>query len=413
MARRTERLTALQIGRLKASGNHPDGNGLYLQIAGNARSWVFRYSINGRERYLGLGSLAAVGLAAARQKAADARKLIADGIDPISAKHAARGAAAAEAGNAMTFAACAAAYIKSHGAGWRSEKHAAQWTATLSTYAYPVFGKLAVGDIAVGHVMKVLEPIWTARPATASRVRGRIEAVLGWATARGFRRGDNPALWRGHLQNLLPSPRKVHKVEHYAALAYEDIGEFMNLLRGLGYTASRALQFVILTAARTSEATGARWSEIDLRAATWTIPANRMKAGREHRVPLSSAAIAVLPARPPFPNAPDDFVFPGGRKGRPLSNGAMLALLRRMGRDDVTPHGFRSTFRDWAAERTNYPREVAEMALAHAVSDKVEAAYRRGDLFEKRRRLMNEWAAFCGKRRPQSGAKVVTIHRAG
>jgi integrase len=399
MARTIHRLTPLTVQRLKEPGLYADGGGLYLQVrAADVRSWIFRYRMNGRKtpRDLGLGSLQDVGLADARQKAADARRLILDGKDPIETRRVAATQAAAEAAKSMTFEACAKRYIADMTPGWRNEKHAAQWTATLDAYAYPVLGKLPVSAIEVAHVMQVLEPIWKTKPETASRVRGRVEAILGWATVRGYRRGDNPAQWRDRLVNLLPSPKKVRAVEHHAALPYAELGAFMATLRQQEGTAARALEFVILTASRTSEAIGATWREIgDLKAAAWTVPKDRIKAGREHRVPLSPAAIAILREQQKIGHAPDAFVFPGGKRGRALSTNAMLALLKRMGRTDITPHGFRSTFRDWAAEKTNYPREVAEMALAHAVSDKVEAAYRRGDLFEKRRQLMSDWAAFC------------------
>jgi integrase len=375
---------------------------------------LFRYRMNGRTtpRDMGLGSIAeGVGLSEARQKAEDARRAIRAGMDPIDSRRASRVAAAAVAAKATTFEDCAAAYIKAHAPGWRNARHVKQWITTLEAYAHPVLGKLSVSAIEIGHIMKVLEPIWSAKPATASRVRGRMEAILGWATVRGFRQGDNPAQWRDRLDNLLPSPKKVRAVEHHPALPFDELGDFMAALRARQGIAARALEFVILTACRRSEAIGAIWREIDLKAAVWTVPAERIKAGREHRVPLAPAAVALVRGLPT--GTPNDFVFTGGKRGRPLSGNAVLELLKRMERTDITAHGFRSTFRDWAAERTNYPREVAEMALAHAVSDQVEAAYRRGDLFEKRRRLMNEWAAFCGKRRQQGGAKVVALTRAG
>ena len=293
----------------------------------------------------------------------------------------------------MTFAACAERYIASHKVGWRNPKHAAQWPATLGTYVYPVFGSLPVQAVDVGLVMKAIEPIWVQKPETAGRVRGRIERVLDWATARGYRQGENPARWRGHLENLLPKKSKVRRVEHHAALPYVEIGAFMAELRQQEGVPARALEFAILTAARTGEVIGAKWDEIDLDERLWTVPAERMKAGKEHRVPLSDVALAIVEERRKIQQ--DDHIFPGGKAGRPISNMAMLMLLRRMGRGDLTAHGFRSSFRDWAAERTTFPAEVAEMALAHTVSDKVEAAYRRGDLFQKRRYLMEAWAKFC------------------
>ena len=343
---------------------------------------------------MGLGSLDAVSLAEAREKAAECRKLRDQGKDPIETRTAHRASAAAELAKAMTFDQCAERYIAAHRAGWRNPKHAAQWQNTLATYVSPEFGRLPVQAVDVGLVIKVLEPIWSTKPETASRVRGRIEAVLDWAAARGFRDADNPARWKGRLDKLLPRPSKVRAVQHHAALPYPEIGAFIQRLRERPGKAARALEFVILTAARTGEVLGARWSEIDLRAKLWTVPASRMKSGREHRVPLSDAALAVL--RQMHCLRQNDRVFPGDRR-ETLSDMALWMLLRAMNRTDLTTHGFRSTFRDWAAERTNFSNELVEMALAHAVPDKVEAAYRRGDLFEKRRKLMDAWASYCAR----------------
>jgi integrase len=388
---------------------HCDGGGLYLQVTQGGdgalrRSWLYRYVLHGRERQMGLGSLNDRGLAKAREKAAGARKQREQGIDPIDAKHAERASAAIARANAMSFDHCRDAYIAAHRAAWRNAKHAAQWTSTLDTYVTPVFGKLPVQAIETGLLMKVLEPLWVAKPETASRVRGRIECILDWAGARRFRIGENPARWRGHLDKLLPARRKVRKVKHHAAMPYTEIAAFMAQLRERSTAAARALEFTILTAARSGEVLGARWDEIDLAAKLWTVPADRMKGGREHRVPLSAAALAVIEHMQVYRE--NDHVFPGDRGDR-VSGMAMSMQLRRMGRD-VTVHGFRSTFRDWAAERTIFPSEVVEMALAHAVGSKVEAAYRRGDLFEKRRRLMDAWADFCDKS-PASGT-VVPLH---
>jgi integrase len=373
---------------------YADGGGLYLQITNGGASWIYRYMLAGRAREMGLGPLALFGLSEARAKALDARRLRHEGIDPIEARKAARLRARLDAAKTMTFMECAHGYITAHRAGWRNGKHAAQWEATLATYAGPVIGALPVPVIDTALVLKVLEPIWTAKPETAGRVRGRIEAILDWAKVRGYRTGENPARWRGHLDKLLPARSKVRKVEHHAALPYAEVPGFLVSLREQEGTAARALEFAILVAARTGEVVGARWGEVDLLDKTWTLPAARMKAGREHRVPLSARALAILEEMQRHRHAEEGFVFPGGKLGRPLSNMAFLMLLRRLGRGDLTAHGFRSTFRDWAADRTNFPAEVAEMALAHAVSGKVEAAYRRGDLFEKRRRLMDAWAEF-------------------
>ncbi len=428
MARKAAGLTAQQVKARKAPGMVADGGGLYLQVSpGGAKSWVFRYQIAGKRRDMGLGSVDDVSLAEARDRARDARKQVKDSIDPIDHRRNERAATALENAKAMTFKACAEAYIAAHRAGWRNDKHAAQWPSTLQTYVYPVMGALPVQAIDVALVMKALEqnaatrgcegagggksatPLWTAKPETASRVRGRIESVLDWATARGYRTGENPARWRGHLENLLPKKSKVRRVEHHAALPYGELATFMTELRQQDGLAARALEFAILTAARTGEVIGATWAEIDLEARLWTVPAERMKAGREHRVPLSEPALAILRAMAGV--RAGEHVFPGNRAGRPLSNMAMLMLLRRMGRGDLTAHGFRSAFSDWCAEQTNTPSEVREMALAHAVGDKVEAAYRRGDLFEKRREVMAAWGRYAG-----GGASVVNledVRRAG
>ncbi|KQP80636.1 integrase [Methylobacterium sp. Leaf117] len=384
------KLSALSASRARVAGMYGDGGGLWLQVSGaGAKSWIFRFTLNGRSREMGLGSFSTFTLAEAREKALACRKLCAEGIDPIQARQVRRGEAQLEAAKAMTFRECALAYIESHKAGWRNARHASQWPTTLEGYVYPVFGDLPVQAVDTGLVMKAIEPIWATKSETASRLRGRIESVLDWATTRGYRRGENPARWKGHLQNLLPKRSKVRRVAHHAALPYSEMASFMAELRTREVVVARALEFTILTAARTGEAMGARWVEIDLSAAMWTIPAERMKGGREHRVPLSAAAVDLLKVLP-GPSA-GEFVFPGGH-GKPLPKTSMLELLKQVQRLDVTVHGFRSTFRDWAAETTNFPSDVVEMALAHAVSDKVEAAYRRGDLFAKRRELMDAWA---------------------
>jgi integrase len=295
----------------------------------------------------------------------------------------------------MIFQKCAESYIEAHKAGWKNCKHAAQWSATLATYVYPIFGHLPVNDIDVALISNVLKPIWTTKTETASRLRGRVERILDWATVHNYRQGDNPARWRGHLDQLLPPRSRVQKVEHLAALPYAEIGQFMAELREQDSTSALSLEFLILTGTRTAEVIGATWSEIDLQAAVWTIPAERMKAQKEHRVPLSKPALAILKRL--HKHRAGDYAFPGQKTGQPLSNMALLRLLERMGRPDLTVHGFRSTFRDWAAERTNFPREVAEQALAHSLPDKVEAAYRRGDLFDKRRQLMDAWARYCSQ----------------
>jgi integrase len=395
--RQTERLSPGKVAKTTGTAGKTtllaDGNGLYLRIGPTgSKSWLLRYMAGRKSHDMGLGSLALVGLREAREHALQQRRLLRlEGIDPIAKRRAARQAAIIEAASAMTFKSCAEAYIAAHKAGWKNPKHAAQWPSTLQTYVYPIFGDLPVQAVDVGLVTKAIEPIWSTKPETASRVRGRIESVLDWATVRGYREGENPARWRGHLEKLLPARRKVAAVEHHAALPYPELPTFMGDLRLREGLAARALEFAILTAARTGEVLGARWSEVDLDGRLWTVPANRMKAGREHRVPLSDAALAILSGL----DRTGDLVFPGQRRDRSLSNMALLMLLRRVGRDDLTAHGFRSTFSDWCAEQTNFPSEVREMALAHTVGDKVEAAYRRGDLFEKRRQLAEAWGRYC------------------
>ena len=416
MAREIGKLKPLGVSRASKPGYYGDGGNLYLLVGPTgAKSWVFRYRVpaptpdnpkHSKLREMGLGPTHALSLAEARERAREWRRERLDGIDPIEARRSRRARIQLEAKKAMNFKQCAEAYIKSHSVGWKNPKHAAQWPSTLETYVYPAFGSLPVQGIDVGLVMNALEPIWTTKPETASRVRGRIESVLDWATARGYRKGENPARWRGHLENLLPKKTKVRRVEHHAALPYTELGEFIAELRQQEGVAARALEFAILTVARTGEVIGAKWSEINLAERLWTIPAERMKAGKEHRAPLSDAALAILGEIQEIRQS--DYVFPGGKSGRPLSNMAFLMLLRRMGRGDLTVHGFRSTFSDWCSERTNFPAEVREMALAHTVSDKVEAAYRRGDLFQKRRQLMDAWARFAITT-PTIAAEVVPI----
>ncbi|AYK23080.1 tyrosine-type recombinase/integrase [Pseudomonas aeruginosa] len=374
-------------------GTTGDGDGLYLQVARNGSpSWLYRFQLNGKRRNMGLGSCDLVTLAEAREKAAEARKLAAAGIDPIEDRKEKEGAAKAAS---VTFDNCASDYIAAHRPGWKNAKHAQQWENTLATYATPIIGKLAPQDITTAHILEVLKPIWSAKPETASRLRNRIELILDAAKARNLRHGENPARWRGHLDKLLPKRTKVRAVVHHPALPWAEIPKFMAGLaehRDLTYAAMR---LTILTACRTSEVLAATWDEIDDGARTWTIPGARMKSGKEHRVPLSDPAFGILTNLPRIDGSP--YLFPSTRKGKHLSNMAMLMGLRRMERDDLTMHGFRSSFRDWAAECTPHPNFVVEMALAHVVGNAVEAAYRRGDLFEKRRQLMEDWAHYCDK----------------
>jgi integrase len=392
------------------TGLHPDGGNLYLQVGpSGSKSWLFRFMLKGRARGMGLGPLADISLAGARSLAGVCRRQLHEGIDPIEARNAQRAAAKLDAARSMTFRQCAEACIASYKAGWRSGKHGRQWAKTLETYAFPVFGDLPVQQVDVALVMKVLEPIWKTKTETASRIRGRIEAVLNWAKTRGYRSGENPAAWKGHLENLLPKRSKVRKVKHHPALPYGEIGPFMAGLRAQEGVAARALEFTILMAARSGEVRGARHVELDADALMWTIPGERMKSGREHRVPLSAPAQAIVIEM--RKHTVDDLVFPGHKAKRPLNEGVMLEVLDRMGYGHLTVHGFRSTFRDWAAEQTAFPSEVVETALAHAVGDKVEAAYRRGDLLEKRRQLMEAWAAYCAA--PAKAGEVLQMRRAG
>jgi integrase len=410
MVRNVHRLTALAVKRAKRPGFYSDGGGLYLLVSKTgARSWVFRFSLNGKAYMQGIGSAAANGvtLAQARDMAAAKQGELAAGRVPMGKREARRIERAKAA--PKTFRQCAADYIKAHSGSWKNAKHRAQWEATLEQYAYPVFGDLPVGKVDLAQMLRMLEPIWRVKPETASRLRGRVEAILDSALVSGDRQGENPARWKGWLQTKLPPRSKVRRVRHHPAMAYKDVGAFMARLRKEDGIAARALEFVILTVPRTSETIGAMWSEIDLANALWIIPPERIKAEREHRVPLSPAAVALLEDLQRL-QLGSKFVFPGRRAGKPLSNMAMLALLGRMGHDDCTVHGFRSTFRDWVGERTAYPREIAEVALSHALKDKTEAAYQRGDYLEKRRRLMDEWATFCGT--VAKGGKVVPINRA-
>lgn len=403
------KITAVTVLKIKDKGCYPDGDNLYLQVgATGTKSWLFRYMLNGKAKNMGLGSANAISLAEARDKAAEARKLLASGIDPQADKKARIEQAKLEAAKEMTFEQCATAYITAHKDGWKNAKHIWQWENTLERFVYPIFGKLPVQDVDVGLVMKVLEPIWKTKTETATRVRGRIERVLDWANSREYRSGENPARWRGKLENLLPAPSKIRKVCHQPALPYHKIADFIEQIKQIDSLPSLALQLTILTATRTGETLNAKWQEIDLKNCVWVIPAERMKMGKEHRVPLTAPALKIL--KKLHEAQINDFVFPSN-KGKPLSNMAMMMMVRRMGRDDFVVHGFRSTFRDWCAEQTNYPREIAEAALAHAVGDKVEAAYRRSDLFEKRRQLMNEWARYCETPRVAEGDKVVKLRK--
>jgi integrase len=408
MPRKVPELSALHVRRMTTPGLHAVGGvaGLCLQVApGGARTWILRISVAGKRRDMGLGGYPDVELGQARDKARAARALVEQGLDPIAQRQQARSALIAQRAAQKTFQQCARAYIDAKSPEWSNPKHASQWTNTLETYAYPVMGSLLVSDVGLPQVMEVLRPIWAVKTETAVRVRGRIEAILDWAAVHRYREGPNPARWKGHLDKLLAAPTKVVKVQHHKALPVEAVPGFMENLRRQPGLGARALEFAVLTASRSGEVRGATWSEIDLDRAEWVVPEGRMKAGKVHRVPLSQAAISLLQDQPREEGI--DLVFPS-KAGTPLSDMTLLAVMRRM-EVDAVPHGFRSSFKDWATERTAYPREAVEMALAHAIGDKVEAAYRRGDLFEVRVRLMADWARFCAM--PISG-NVAPLRRA-
>jgi len=400
VARKINRLNARSAATIAKCGRHADGGGLYLSISPNGgRRWVFLYRWHGKPTEIGLGSARDVSLARARELAANARAKLAEGSNPKDVRRSA----------GASFGECADQLIAAMGPSWRNKKHAAQWEMTLRDYAAPL-RRLPVEKVTTDDVLSVLKPLWHSKPETASRLRGRIERVLDAAKAKGLRTGENPARWRGHLDQLLPKRQQLTR-GHHAAMDYAELPDFIEDLQAREGSAALALEFAILTAARSGEVLGARWTDFDLDRGVWTVPANRMKAGREHRVPLSRHALNIVKAL--YESRAGDFVFAGQKPSSPLSAMALEMVLRRMKIDDATVHGFRSAFRDWAAERTNYPRKVAEMALAHAIENKVEAAYRRGDLFAKRRLLMAEWAKFCARIKGARDGQVVPIGRRG
>ena len=404
MVRARNKLTARTVAALSEPGKHSDGGGLYLRIDGdggaNRRRWIFRFVWRGRTKEMGLGGYPEVSLADARMARGVAEQSVHAGQDPIEAR---RKAARTKAGK-PTFGKMAEALIEAKASEWRNAKHRAQWKMTLEHYAAPLRSR-SVDEIDTAAVLAVLTPLWREKPETASRLRGRIEAVLDAAKAQGHRSGENPAAWRGHLSHLLPKRGKLSR-GHHAAMAYQDVPAFIERLREREAIAALALEFCILTAARSGEVLGARWSEIDISAKIWAVPAGRMKAAREHRLPLSDRVLAIVEKLSEARTG--DFVFPGQRAGKPLSVMAMEMVLRRMNFDGVTVHGFRSAFRDWAGNETHFPREVAEAALAHVIGDKSEQAYRRGDALEKRRALMAAWASHCD---PGAGSNVVSLAR--
>ena len=409
MAKTVKRLKDLQIRRLSKPGSYPDGEGLYIQVrTSGAKDWFYRYEVDGKGRKRGLGPYPTLSLEQARNDALECRQLRQQGIDPVDYAKAQRQKEALEEAKSFTFKECALAYINSHNRGWKNRKHESQWRNTLETYAYPTIGDISVQDIDIGLVMDVLEPIWYEKTETASRVRQRIENILDWATVKQYRSGDNPALWRGRLDKLLPKRVKVQKPIHFPAMDYRELPEYFRALRKRDSVATRALAFTILTAARNGEARAVTSDELDIKGKIWIIPDSRMKAGREHRVPLSAEALKIVNEMEPFKRHTDHFIFPGQAHAKPISEASLLKVVKQQDRT-LTVHGFRSTFRDWCAEQTSFPREVAEAALAHSVRDKTEAAYQRGDLFEKRRKLMDQWAQYCLKGKGK--AKVVPIRK--
>jgi integrase len=421
MARKTEELSPLEVGRLTSPGYHYIGSvaGLVLQITERGtRSWLLRVTVGGKRREIGLGGYPDVTLAGAKESARVIREKIKAGIDPVAERIAAQNALIAARASAITFSEAAKKYIAANESGWKSTKHAAQWTATLEAYAYPTIGKLPVSAIGTSHVVNIIEPIWATKTETASRLRGRIESVLDWAKVRGYRSGENPARWKGHLDHILPPRKKVQKVEHYPALPYSEICSFIEALKKVDGTGARALEFAILTASRSGEVRGATWAEINEVDNLWVIPSERMKAGREHHIPLTESALTILKNQPRI--AGTDLIFPSSRNST-LSDMTLTSAIRRMDESSVkaggkgwkdhdgqtvTAHGFRSTFRDWAGETTAHPREVTEHALAHGLKDKVEAAYQRGTMLEKRRLLMADWGKYCTTRPDSSTPSV-------
>ncbi|UZV40253.1 integrase [Acidovorax phage Acica] len=393
MPKRARELTALEVSRLKAEGSHAVGgaSGLYLRIEGGSRSWVLRYVFARARRRMGLGSYPGVSLAAARDDARAALKLRDSGKDPLVVREAARESVRLEAAQRVPFDEAAAEYIREHESTWRSIKHTQQWRSTLASYASPHFGHVAVSEIDQAQVLRALSPIWKVKTETATRLRGRIEQILDWATAHGYRTGTNPARWRGQLEHILADPSKVAPVKHHPAVGVSDLPAVYQQIAAIEGQSARALCFLVLTAARSGEVRGATWAEFDLDGALWVVPPERMKGKKEHRVPLSRQAVALLKAQPRLPDV--DYVFPSNRRG-PLSDMALTQLMRRH-EFEAVPHGFRSTFRDWAGEMTSHPRDAIELCLAHAIDTKTEAAYRRGDMLEKRTVIMQEWADYA------------------
>ena len=403
MSRSTiHKLTALQIKNATKKGNYPDGGNLYLQVAHNgSKSWLLRYRVNSKSREMGLGSLDSLPVKQAREKAAEYRRLLADGVDPIEHRKIERSNSKQEQEKAKTFKECADEYIENKKGGWSNAKHAQQWSNTLRDYAHPLIGKLPIKEVDIEHVKKILTPIWASKNETATRVRGRIECIIDYAMVMDYRpKGLNPAVWRGNLSHIFPAPNTIKKATHYDALPYNMMADFIPLIKNEISLSARALEFTILTAARTNEVIEAKYSEIDFENNIWVIPKERMeKTKREHRVHLTATAMKIIKDLEPYKVS--DYIFYGKGKSGFMSNMSMLNLLKRMRLEVIknyphfTVHGFRSSFRDWGAETTSFPNEVLEMALSHTIDNQAEAAYRRGDLFDKRKVLMEAWESFC------------------
>lgn len=393
----TSRLSARRIAQLDKPGRYCDGGNLWLQVRSkDAKSWIFRYVFAGKVRWHGLGDLRTISLAEARDAALECRKLLRQGIDPIEHRRAQRAAAIAERNSRRTFAEAAREYVAAHRAGWKSAQHARQWENTLRGHVLPVIGDLPVAEVTTDHVLGIIRPLWETRAETASRIRGRIELVLDYSKAKGWRSGENVAKWAGNIAHLLPHRQKVQQTKHHPSLPWRDVPALMAQLERQAGMSSLALRCLILTAGRAGEIRGARWSEINFDERMWDIPGDRMKSGKPHRVALSASAIKILREVEPIANGdPDALIFPSAKAGRPLAETAMGAVLKRMGRGDIVPHGFRASFRTWVAEATAFPPELAEFALAHALPSAVERAYQRSDMIEKRRGMMADWAAHC------------------
>ena len=398
MAKRVKPLTVTEVKNFKTPGMHADGNGLYLKVKrADAKYWIFRFTFEGKRYDMGLGSFPDVKLQEVREGVVKQRKLIREGVNPIKAREEIKEQTKKAAGKAQTFKECALAYIQEHRPTWKNDKHASQWSNTLGAYAFPIFGHKAIGDVHKDDILKMLKPIWKEKTETATRVRSRVERILDWATAHDLREGDNPARGKGFIHTLLGEPTRLKKGGLHKALDYKRVAEFVSWLRGKGGISALAFEFTILTAARSGETLGAQWDEINFEEKTWTIPAERTKTSKEHVVPLNDRAIDILKTANEVRR--DDFIFPGNKKDKGLSNMTMLVMLKRGNAQEiwggVTVHGFRSTFKDWAADCTDYPNELSEMALGHSISNKVEAAYRRKTMLEKRRAMMTEWAEYA------------------